>query len=145
MAPDVKLALFSNATTLNRPEIISSLSLFDAPLLKLDAGDQQTLARIDAPVTEITFEQIVAGLKQVPRLIIQSLLVKGPLSNSDEASLTAWIATLIEIQPDEIQLYSTDYPVPEQRLERLLPYELERIAKRVEASTGIPTTAYYPS
>ncbi|MCD4738769.1 MAG: radical SAM protein [Anaerolineae bacterium] len=144
LAPHVKLALFSNATTLHRPEIIESLSLFDAPLLKLDAGDPQTLARIDAPVPEVTFAQIVTGLKQVSRLTIQSMLVAGALSNSDESSLNAWIATLSEIKPEQIQLYSTDYPVPDERLKRVLPYELERIAKQVEARTGIPTRAYYP-
>ncbi|MEA3309733.1 MAG: radical SAM protein [Chloroflexota bacterium] len=144
LAPHVKLALFSNATTLHRPEILESLSLFDAPLLKLDAGNPQTLARIDAPTPEVTFAQLVAGLKQVPRLTIQSMLISGELSNTDAASLNAWIATLAEIKPAQVQLYSTDYPVPDERLQRVLPYELERIAKQVEARTGIPTTAYYP-
>ena len=47
IAPNVRLALFSNATTAHLAHVREALALFDLPMLKLDAGDPGTLAAIN--------------------------------------------------------------------------------------------------
>ncbi len=69
LAPGVKIALFSNATTARRRDIQATLAQFDAPILKLDAGDMETLARINRPVPEVTLDAIVTGLTKRVLLI----------------------------------------------------------------------------
>lgn len=141
LCPNVKLALFSNATTAHLPRIREALSLFDAPIMKLDAGDPETLARINRPAPEVGLEHIVEGLKKVPGLIIQSVLIDGKASNIKGEAFEAWVATLAEIRPTRVQIYSTDYPVPEAGVERVLPYVLKRIAGKVEQRTGLQVNA----
>jgi wyosine [tRNA(Phe)-imidazoG37] synthetase (radical SAM superfamily) len=143
LAPDVKVALFSNATTVHRPAIRAALTRIDAPILKLDAGDAETLARVNRPVPAVTLDAIVAGLQHVPDLIVQSVLVDGTASNARGAALDAWMAALAEIRPARLQLYSTDYPVPDRGVERVLPYELDRIAVEVRDRTGVQVETYY--
>jgi wyosine [tRNA(Phe)-imidazoG37] synthetase (radical SAM superfamily) len=143
IAPNVKLALFSNATTAHLESVREALPLFDLPMLKLDAGDPHTLAAINRPAPEVRWERIVAGLRQVPNLVIQSVLIDGDVSNVKGAAFEAWVDALAQLKPARVQVYSTDYPVPESGVERVLPYELKRIAEIVEECTGLQIDALW--
>jgi wyosine [tRNA(Phe)-imidazoG37] synthetase (radical SAM superfamily) len=143
IAPNVKLALFSNATTAHLPHIQESLHDFDLPILKLDAGDPATLARINRPAPGVTLDTILEGLKATPNLIVQSVLIDGDVSNSKGEAFEAWVAALDAIRPANVQIYSTDYPVPDADVERVLPYVLKRIAAEVTERTGLRVEAFW--
>lgn len=143
IAPSTKVALFSNATTAHRRDIQIALAKIDVPILKLDAGDPETLARINRPVPEVTLDSILTGLKRVSNLIIQSVLIDGVVSNVQGTAFEAWTAALTKIHPSHVQIYSIDYPVPNARIERVLPYELDRIAQEVRELTGLEAEATY--
>ena len=143
MCPSVKLTLFSNSTTVHLPHIQETLALFDAPVMKLDAGDPTTLARINRPDPAVELACIVEGLKDVPGLITQSVLIDGPVTNLRGEPFEAWLRTLAEIQPTEIQIYSTDRPVAEPTVKRVSPATLRTIARAVERYTGVPVDAYW--
>ncbi len=141
--PDVKLALFSNATTLSQPSLVAALAHFDTPILKLDAGDDLTFSHINRPAPGVTLPDIVAGLRNVPNLILQSVFIDGVVSNAKDKAYEAWVATLADIRPQQVQIYSTDYPVPETGIERVPPYMLKRIAADMEQRVGIQAKAYW--
>jgi len=143
LAPNVKLALFSNATTAHLPHIQACLLDFDLPILKLDAGDPATLAWVNRPAAGVTLDSILAGLKATPNLIVQSVLIDGAVSNSKGEALEAWIAALDALRPAAVQLYSTDYPVPDAGVERVPPYVLKRIANEVMGRTGLRVEAFW--
>ncbi|MBN1815129.1 MAG: radical SAM protein, partial [Anaerolineae bacterium] len=143
LAPNVKLALFSNATTTHLKHIREALTLFDLPMLKLDAGDPDTLVAINRPAPEVSWKSIVEGLGQVPNLVIQSVLIDGKVTNVKGAAFEAWMDTLAQLKPTHVQIYSTDYPVPESGVERVLPYELRRIAGIVEERSGLRIDALW--
>src|SRR5436190_23658516 len=62
-APKAKLVLLSNGSTLNRLDVVYSLSRFDARCMKLDAGDATTFRLMNAAT--IPFGRLVADLRQV--------------------------------------------------------------------------------
>lgn len=143
LRPDVKLAILSNCTTVHFPHIRESLALFDAPIMKLDAGDPRTLTRINRPAPAVKLERIVEGLKDVPGLIIQSVLVHGKVTNVKGKPFEALLSALSEIRPTQVQIYSTDRPVPEAGLEKVPPSTLQRIAREMEKRTGLQVNAYW--
>ena len=143
LSPEVKLAVFSNGTTAHLPHVQEALALFDAPILKLDAGEPETLARINRPAPEVKLEDILDGLKAVPGCIIQSVLVDGEVSNVRGEAFEAWVTALAAVRPTQVQIYSTDYPVPEAGVEQVLPYVLNRLAGEVEERTGLQVCAYW--
>ena len=49
--------------------------------MTLDAGDPPTLVRINRPDPAVKLERIVAGLRGVPGLVVQSVLVDGAVTN----------------------------------------------------------------
>ena len=143
LRPDVKLTLLSNSTTAHLPHIVEALSLLDLPIMKLDAGDARTFARVNRPAADVAFEQIVAGLKRVPNLIVQSVLIDGALTNRRGDAFEHWLAALAAIKPTQVQIYSTDRPVPETGVEKVPPNALQHIAAEIERRTGLAVTAYW--
>lgn len=141
--PGVKLAILSNSTTVHFPRVREVLRIFDAPIMKLDAGDPATLARINCPAAAVKLEYIVEGLKGMPGLIVQSVLVDGQVTNARGESFEAWLAALAEIRPAQVQIYSTERPVPEAGVERVLPFVLRRIADEATQRTGLQVKAYW--
>jgi wyosine [tRNA(Phe)-imidazoG37] synthetase (radical SAM superfamily) len=141
--PKAKLALLSNASTVNRPAIRDAILRLDLPIMHLDAGDPDTLARINRPVSQVEFDQIVAGLKQIPHLVIQSVLIDGQVSNIRGEAYQAWVAALAEIRPTQVQIYSTERPVPKSGIQCVTPEVLASIAAEVEGRTGIIVNAYW--
>jgi wyosine [tRNA(Phe)-imidazoG37] synthetase (radical SAM superfamily) len=144
ISPGVKLALFSNGTTAGRAPVRRALAAFDAPLMKLDVGDSGTFSRINRPCRGVTWEGVVRALDGLPRLMVQSVLIGGRVSNVRDAAYEAWLDALAALQPARLQIYSTDYPVPDDAGVRQVPPPLlRRIAAQVERETGVPTLAYW--
>jgi wyosine [tRNA(Phe)-imidazoG37] synthetase (radical SAM superfamily) len=143
VSPEVKLTILSNSTTVHLPHIRQALTCFEAPIMKLDAGDPRTLAGLNRPTPTVKLERIVAGLKGVPGLIIQSVLVDGRVTNIRGEAFEAWLAALAEIGPTRVQIYSTDRPVPEAGVERVPPSTLQSLAGEIERRTGLPVEAYW--
>jgi wyosine [tRNA(Phe)-imidazoG37] synthetase (radical SAM superfamily) len=143
LRPGVKLAILSNSTTVHLPHVRETLRLFDAPIMKLDAGDPATLARVNRPDPAVKLERIVAGLKGIPGLVVQSVLVDGAVTNVRGEPFEAWLAALSEIGPARVQIYSTDRPVPDAGVEWVPPATLRRIAGEIENRTGLPVDAYW--
>ena len=143
LAPQAQVTLFSNATTLHLPQVQAALAWIDAPIMKLDAGDPLTFACIDRPAPGVSLEAITAGLKALPQVIIQSALIDGPVSNAHGIPLEAWIAALADIRPRQVQIYSTDYPVAEESVERVPAYRLRQIAEDAAQRTGLDIRAFW--
>jgi wyosine [tRNA(Phe)-imidazoG37] synthetase (radical SAM superfamily) len=111
--------------------------------MKLDAGDQATCIRVNRPAPTIRFTKLLDSLANIPGLTIQSILFAGQLSNVTSQALQAWMNALAEIRPVQIQIYSTDRPVPQAGLEKIPPEGLQKIANQVETTLQMPVTAYW--
>jgi wyosine [tRNA(Phe)-imidazoG37] synthetase (radical SAM superfamily) len=112
-------------------------------MMKLDAGDPRTLAGLNRPAAEVRLEHIIAGLQHVPGLVIQSVLVNGPVSNVQGQAFAAWLAALAEVRPTQVQIYSTDRPVAEAAVQRVPPAALQRLAAEIANRTGLQVHAYW--
>ncbi len=141
--PAAHLATFSNATTVHLPRIQEALTIFDVPIMKLDAGDPETLATVNRPAPGVKLARIIAGLRDVPNLVIQSVLVAGRVTNVKGPAFEAWVSALSEIGPTRVQIYSTDRPVAEAGVETVPPATLRRIAEEVSTRTGLHVDAYW--
>ncbi|HUX75587.1 MAG TPA: hypothetical protein VMY40_02960 [Anaerolineae bacterium] len=111
--------------------------------MKLDVGDPATLACINRPDPAVKLERIVAGLKGIPSLVVQSVLVDGAVTNGRGEPFEAWLAVLAGIGPAHVQTYSTDRPMSDVGVERVPPATLQRIAREVEHRTRLPVDAYW--
>jgi len=143
LRPDAKLALLSNSSRVMMPEILAAICLFDAPMMKLDAGDEDTFLAINQPVENIHFEEIIDGLKEIPNLIVQSIMIDGAVSNIRGAAYKSWVDILREIIPKEVHIYSSERPTAYEDVVCVSPTKLNKIAEELNNRFGLNVTALW--
>jgi wyosine [tRNA(Phe)-imidazoG37] synthetase (radical SAM superfamily) len=141
--PEVKIAVFSNASILEKESVRESFRMIDLPILKMDAGDEVTFQKIDRPSNHIHFEPIVAILASMDHVVLQSMFIDGDVSNCRGKPYENFIKVLNRIKPRSMQIYTTDRQIPEFNVEKLVPQRLLAIAENIKIQTGTDTMAYW--
>lgn len=129
--PDVKIALFTNSTTLGNGAVRRAIGYIDLPIFKMDAGDLQMFESVDHPVKEIRIMDIIEQLASRPKSTIQSIVLAGEMENPDSPQFQAYLRAIQRIKPHTIQLYSCDWNIPSRGVEKLPLYKLSRIADAI--------------
>jgi len=141
-APSVKLAILSNSSTVGRKEVREALDMLDLKVMKLDAGREDLIRRLNAPAHPFYLGEIIAGLKRLQNLTLQSLFVQGRDTNSDPDSVHEWVEKVNAIQPELVQVYSLDRVPAERRLWKVNRATLEWIASQVRWRAAVPAEVY---
>ena len=133
--PQAKVSVLSNSTQLGRPDVVRALRLCDNRILKLDAGTDTMMRRIDLPVNEqLTVQQIMEWLKVFDGdFTLQTCFLRGEhagerIDNTTLDELEAWYKAVEVLHPKQIMIYVIDRKTPEERLEKISRDEMERIA-----------------
>lgn len=133
--PKAKVSVLSNATQLGRPDVVQALRLCDNRILKLDAGTDTMMRRIDLPVNEsLTVRTIIDGLAQFNGdFILQTCFIRGehngqPIDNTTPEELAAWYDAVETLRPKQIMIYVIDRKTPEEHLSKISREEMEAIA-----------------
>ena len=133
--PAAKVSVLSNSTQLGRQEVVQALRLCDNRILKLDAGTDEMMRRIDQPVnSELTVAKIIEYLSLFHGdFTLQTCFLRGShnglrIDNTTPGELEAWYSAVEQLRPKQIMIYVIDRKTPEQQLEKLSREEMERIA-----------------
>ncbi len=138
--PDAKVSVLSNSTQLGREDVVKALKRCDNRILKLDAGTDEMMRRIDLPVNkELTVERIMGWLAQFEGdFTLQTCFLRGehdgkPIDNTTPEELQAWYRAVERLRPKQIMIYVIDRKTPEEHLEKIPREEMERIASPLRA------------
>jgi wyosine [tRNA(Phe)-imidazoG37] synthetase (radical SAM superfamily) len=142
MCPQTRLAILSNSSRIHRPEIREAVAQLDDPIMKLDAGDPQTLSRLSRPSSAVTLERLLEGLAAMPRMIIQSMIIEGEVQNAEGEAHEAWLAAVARLAPQMVQIYTAERPAAESVVRRVSKQKLEELARRAQEKTGVWVRAY---
>lgn len=133
--PNAKVSVLSNSTQLGRPDVVKALRLCDNRILKLDAGTDTMMRRIDLPVNEqLTVEQIIAWLQPFDGdFTLQTCFLRGAhdgeiIDNTTPEELEAWYRAVDSLHPKQIMIYVIDRKTPEENLQKISHEEMESIA-----------------
>ncbi len=112
--PQARVSVLSNATRLDVPEVFAALRRVDAPILKLDAPDNQLVARINRPQGAYDVRRVVEGMKRFEGdFILQTLFLRARgFDSSAPEFLHAWMEIVREVRPREIMAYTIARPTP---------------------------------
>ncbi len=130
--PRVPVAVLTNGTLLNDPEVRNSLLAADVVLPSLDAATREVFEKINRPHAGLTLEGHLAGLSAFRsvfkgRLRLEVFILPG--YNDHEAELSAIKAAIREIGPDTVQLNTLDRPGALPDLKSAAPEDLQKIAR----------------
>lgn len=129
--PGLPVCVLSNSSTIGSADVRAGLSVLERPVMKLDAGTQETFELLNRPCSGVRLEKIVDGLSKLKRLEIQTLFVTGSADNSSDREVRAWLGYLKTIKPRALQLYTFDRVPAESTLVALGAERLEEIASLV--------------
>ncbi len=97
-APQAKVSILSNGTRAHLPEVRVALDQLDECYVKLDAGDQDTMRRVNASAFPIA--TLIATLRSLRVVVLQSMFVedpKGRAGNTSPACVQSWLDTVLGI------------------------------------------------
>lgn len=137
--PEAKIAVLSNATMIDRPEIREALMMVDDNILKLDSAFEDTVQLINQPFKGYTVAHTVEMMRKFNgKMILQTMFLRGTyngsiVDNTTEKEVSAWLEIVQDIAPQKVMIYTIDRDTPANDLHKVSVDELKQIAQRVEA------------
>jgi wyosine [tRNA(Phe)-imidazoG37] synthetase (radical SAM superfamily) len=137
--PEAKIAVLSNATMIDRPEIREALLKVDDNILKLDSAFEQTVQLINQPHKGYSVARTVEMMQKFEgKMILQTMFLLGTyegvvVDNTTEEEVSAWLELVKKISPRKVMIYTIDRDTPAQDLHKVSVEDLKQIASRVEA------------
>lgn len=142
--PQIKIAVLTNATRLDKPGISEALNMIEMPVLKIDTLIQEDYEFVNGPSGNLKIKKIVDLISQrFEAPIIQTMFFKVKTSertfdNTTEQSLEKYFEALNQVKPSEVMIYSVSRDTPMSGIEKCDLDTLNKIAARIE-SLGIKT------
>lgn len=129
--PEAKVSVLSNATMLDREDVLQSLKKVDNPILKLDALTEDDAAIINRPSGHYSVAEVIEGMKRFDgNFVLQTMFLRGAGADvSGPVRLESWLNTVRELRPREIMVYTLDRETPEKGLEKLTVEEMGILVK----------------
>jgi wyosine [tRNA(Phe)-imidazoG37] synthetase (radical SAM superfamily) len=139
---DARVAILSNSTALSDEAVLRGLRKLDVRIMKLDAGNDEVLNRINRPAQDITVDKIVAGLKRLDDITLQSVFVDGEVSNASDEDVESWLDRVEEVGPTSVQIYSLENAPAMSTLVGVTLERLNEIARRAKERIGLDARTY---
>ena len=141
---ELRIALLSNGSTITDAGLEQALELIDLPILKLDAGNQDSFRLINRPIgRDIKADMLIDRLHQLARrreITMQTVLFDGEPSNGEGTDYDRWSQAVTYINPHMIQIYTLDFSIGS--IKPLTVQRLQNIAGEL-AKNGVKAQVYY--
>jgi len=133
---DVKIAVLSNASRLDDPEVFRALVRVDMNILKLDSSRDETVRLLNQPPANYKVQKVIDGMIQFNgRFILQTLFIRGTINgrtvdNTTEEEVKGWLGVVKKIKPSLVMIYTIERDTPVDTLTKAPREILDSIAMR---------------
>ena len=129
--PDDKVSVLSNATRLDRAEVVEALKLADNPIMKLDAPTDALAARINQPAGSYSVAAVVAGMEKFGgNFVLQTMFLRSAdFDSSAPEVLLPWMDIVRRLHPREVMVYTIDRPTPAAGLQKFSEAEMRALVQ----------------
>lgn len=138
-APKAKLSVLTNATMIDRVEVVEALRMVDLNILKLDSALIETQKIVNRANVQKSISEQIELLKQFSgQATIQTMFLRGNyngvvIDNTTEEEVEALVDAYKQIAPKNIMIYSIDRQTPASGLVKVAKEELEKIAQYIRS------------
>lgn len=140
-----KIIVLTNGAHLDSKKVIAGLNMADERVVKLDAGNDALMQKVNDPLIRINMAKYLAGIKKLKDCVIQSLFFTGEIDNMNGEALDEWIEVLGMIKPQAIQLTTITRPTPvNPNLKPADEDSLYGVAFKLKKRTGLEATVFSP-
>lgn len=131
---DIPVALLTNGTLFERPDVRGDCARIDVVLPSLDAGDEQTFRRIDRPAPTISIEKVISGLCEFREEFAGQIWIEVffvPTINTGPSQIAHIKKAIARIRPDKVQLNTAVRPTADPDVVKVEAEKLQEIAVRL--------------
>ncbi len=140
--PGARVGILTDSSTVVRQDVRRALTCLDDRFMKLDVGSSEAFERVNKPIRKLDFQAMLDGLRALGDKVVQSLFIKGSVSNCSSEDVSDWIRAVRYVAPKSVQVYSIDRDPADPGLVKLTAEELEAIARRLKRETAIPAEVF---
>lgn len=140
--PRAKLAILSNSSTVHQPQVRDALQGIELKLMKLDAGSDTLIRRINLPAKGWDFTAMLQGLAKLDGVLLQTIFVWGRVANTAPVAVREWSDRVAEICPLGVQIYTLDRVPADPGLTPVARVVLDAIARYVRRRAHVPAEVY---
>lgn len=137
-----KIHLLTNGVHFNQKKIVSALEYYDFIHVKFDAGDDDTLKKVNAPLVRTNLNKILRYVRGIDNLILQSMFITGSISNIDDHAIESWMEAVGIIKPQVIHLYTIDRKPLDHGIIKVDEDTLDIIAMKLKRKTQIESLVF---
>jgi len=129
--PKAVVSVLTNATRLDRDEVVDALKKVDNPVLKLDAPTNELVTLINRPVGDYSVERVIGNMKKFNGdFVLQTMFLKSPFfDTASEDVLLPWMNIVRDLRPREIMVYTIARETPQKGL---LKYSVDEMKELVQ-------------
>jgi len=137
-----KIAVITNASLIDRPDVQADLRLADRVEAKLDAASPASFSVVNQPAKGVVIENVIAGLKVFRKMYQGQLILQVMFLASNKANAEAIAKIALEIAPDLVEINT---PLRACAVKPLSPEDLAPIAEVFHRVCGekIPVRSVY--
>jgi wyosine [tRNA(Phe)-imidazoG37] synthetase (radical SAM superfamily) len=141
-APEASVAVLSNGTMLDNPDVFKALEMVDQSILKIDSAREETMRLLNQPGEGFNFQRLVSNISRFNgKFVLQTLFVKGTfkgveLDNTSREELHLWLGLVKLLHPRQVMVYTIARDTPLLGLKKISEAKLHEIAQSVK-SMGI--------
>ncbi|MGE3680865.1 MAG: radical SAM protein [Bdellovibrionales bacterium] len=108
--PGIPVVVLSSGAHLESKKVVAGMNLADERVIKVDAGSDPMLQKVNAPLIRINLPRLLAGIHKLKDCVVQSLFFSGELENSSNEAIEDWIEILGMIKPKYVQICTLNRP-----------------------------------
>jgi wyosine [tRNA(Phe)-imidazoG37] synthetase (radical SAM superfamily) len=137
-ATGIPIAVLSNGSRIDRPEIFQALGKIEKNILKLDSAFEETVRLINRPPVDYAIEKVIDGMiRYEGRFILQTLFLRGEfqgqeVDNATPEEIAAWLKVVERVKPSQVMIYTIARDTPVATLCKVPAGKLKAIARQVE-------------
>ncbi len=102
--PGKKIVVLTNGAHLDSKKTVAGLNLADERVIKVDAGNDSLLQKVNDPLIRINMAKFLNGVHKLKDCTVQSLFFTGDIDNTVNEAIEEWIEVIGMIKPKTIQL-----------------------------------------
>lgn len=110
--PGVKIVVLSNGAHLDNKKVVAGLNLADERVIKIDAGGDGLMQKINDPLIRINMARFLTGFRKLKDCVVQALFFTGDLDNTQNDAIDEWIEVLGMIKPKGVQICTLSRTAP---------------------------------
>lgn len=138
--PDRPVILMTNGALLDNRKIAEAANLFTERIVKIDCGNERLFKQVNAPLSRANLARVLAGVRRVKDVIVQSLFFTGEFANTNPTDIDDWIEVIGIIRPKAVHIYGLSRNPANPNLQPCDEDTLYAIASKLERRTMIKAT-----